>query len=96
VLLKIRKGVNYFAAQIFRRLEFAPSASPARTLFQFGEFLLRVLVRLDHAYGQGVIFVNEEDEDRNLRSNGTIEFHLGNRNVVAFRFVTITPAKMPM
>jgi len=92
-LVEIREGVNDFAAQILRRLEFPASAVFSRPFFQFGKFLLRVLVRLNHFDGERVVFVNDENENWNPPLDGAIELHLSNRDVVAFGFVSVAPGE---
>ena len=56
-----------------------------------GEFLLRVLVRLDHLDGEWVFFMNQKNENRNLPLDRAIEFHLGDGDFVPFGFMAVAP-----
>jgi PAS domain S-box-containing protein len=87
-----RQGCNDFAAKFPRRFEKPGDAFISDPLLE-GFQLLRTGTRFEILSGNGMIFMDEENQPRYASLECTVIFHLSNRDVVAVRHVAVSMGK---
>ncbi|HQR32804.1 MAG TPA: hypothetical protein PLK30_08705 [Blastocatellia bacterium] len=90
---QIGQRLNDQTAQLFRRFELTANASGTGAIFQFGQFPLGFGVGFDIAGFDRMVFVHQENQNRDAAFDGSIEFQFGVRDIVTGRYFAVANAE---